>query len=287
MRRALSLLVVTSLSLSPLSLVYAQDTLTDIPTETPAMTAAPAETPVEMTETALDTPLNAAPNTTVVTANSTNLGEYKEVSCSSDAIFGQNSCNQCFTGKSVKVGERLTDLFDNWNNTSTNVLVAYKDEQKTPNMVAVGANWVPSSSDESKIWKSASDVVWMPSTNGKGDSFMLIAGQKVRFMQSDFGAGYTLESTTQKHGDVIGLLRFPIVYHTLDATTGSNDSAATTHYECVTYTLDAPTTPVEPPVPVTPPSVTKTETGPAETLVLIVAAFFIAFGLMISLRKRA
>lgn len=64
------------------------------------------------------------------------------------------------------------------------------------------------------------------------------------------------------------------------------------------YKLDAPTpTVVTPPAPApgTPappakvapvPEMTKTETGP-ETLILIAAAFFIAFGLMFTLRKRA
>ena len=48
----------------------------------------------------------------------------------------------------------------------------------------------------------------------------------------------------------------------------------------------APETPVPEPVKPAPvPEMTKTETGP-ETLLLIAAAFFIAFGLMFTLRKR-
>ena len=90
---------------------------------------------------------------------------------------------------------------------------------------------------------------------------------------------------------MIGLLRFPVVSHAVDATTGT-EGAATTHYECVSYTLSAPVapTPVTPeptkPTPPTPAEVTKTATGPAETLILIIAASFIAFGMMFSLRKR-
>lgn len=215
---------------------------------------------------------------------STSLGEYASVSCDS-AIFSENSCNQCFQGSAVKKGERITGLFDNWTNTTSNVLVAYKDEQRLPNMVGVGgASWVAVPGDETQLWKDASDVVWTPS--GARQSFMLTSGQKVRFMESDLGAGYTLESANQGHGEVVGLLRFPVVYHTIDMTTGS-EGPAVTHYECVTYTLDEPATPVTPPTePSTPPEVTKTETGPAETLLLIIAAFFIAFGLMFSLRKR-
>lgn len=232
-----------------------------------------------------DVVLNAPTNTSAVTATSTSLGEYKEVACSSNTIFSQNSCNQCFEGGSVKVGDKKTDLFDNWTNTTQSLLVAVKDEQKIPNMVSFGATWTPSNTNEALMWKSHENVIWTPGENNK-EEFILSPGQKVGFIKSDLGAGYKLESTTKNHGDVVGLLRFPVVYHVTDMATG-NRGAAETHYECVSYTLDKPATPVTPekpkPKPETP---TKVETGPAETLLLIVAAFFIAFGLMISLRKR-
>lgn len=263
MRQFLSLALVASLPLASVSVAFAQD----------------AE------NTTFNAPTNA---TAVVTANSTNLGEFKEVACT-DPLWVQNSCNQCFTGKSVKVGEKLTGLFDNWTNSTDAILVAEKDAQKIPNMVSFGASWVSSNADESKMWKNSPDVLWTPNTTTAKDEFYLQPGQKIRFMESDLGAGYTLESSTKKHGEIIGMLRFPVVYHTTDMTSG-NKSDAMTHYECVTYTLDAPTTPTTPtpgkPTPKTPTPKTEVETGPAETLVLIIAAFFIAFGLMLSLRKR-
>ena len=90
----------------------------------------------------VSTPLNAAPNNGTATITSTAtpsvgsaLGEYKAVSCTSNPAFATNSCNQCFEGGSVKVGERLTGLFDNWTNMTSGMLIAYKDEQKTPNMI--------------------------------------------------------------------------------------------------------------------------------------------------------
>ena len=83
------------------------------------------------------------------------------------------------------------------------------------------------------------------------------------------------------------MMRYPIVAHAVDGV--GNEGAAKTHVECVAYNLSAPV--VTPPAPVTPtapvtPEITKTATGPAETIILILAAFFIAFGLMFSLRKR-
>lgn len=277
MRRAISFLALTALSFNSVSVAFAQETATAT---------------TETTETT--TTLEAAPNTTATTTSTNssvvNAGEYKEVACSTDAIFGQNTCDQCFLGRAVKVGERLSGLSDNWTNGTQNVLIAVKDEQKTPNMVSFDSTWTPTSADESKMWKSSSQIVWIPGTSGK-DEFQLTSGQKVKFMETDLGAGFTLTNSTKKNGETIGLLRFPVTYYTMDMTTVTRSTTPTTHYECVKYTLDAPATPETPktsdpkPQP-KPENPTKVETGPTETLVLIIAAFFIAFGLMLSLRKR-
>ncbi len=285
MRRAISFLALAALSLNTVSVAFAQDDLTVVATGTTTETTTETES----------TTLEAAPNTAATTTSSTtssvtNAGEYAEVACSSDAIFGQNTCDQCFTGRAVKVGERLSGLSDNWTNSTSNVLIAVKDEQKTPNMVSFDSVWTPTSADESKMWKSSPEIVWIPGTSGK-DEFQLTSGQKVKFIETDLGAGFTLTSSNKKNGETIGLLRFPVTYYTMDMSTVTRSTTPTTHYECVKYTLDAPatpTTPAEPktPTPKNPENPTKVETGPTETLVLIIAAFFIAFGLMISLRKR-
>ncbi len=75
-----------------------------------------------------------------------------------------------------------------------------------------------------------------------------------------------------------------MVSHVIDAS--GNEGAADTHYECVSYKLSASSSPSTPvPTTPTPEKMTETKTGP-ETLILIIAAFFIAFGLMFSLRRR-
>jgi hypothetical protein len=168
--------------------------------------------------------------------------------------------------------------------------MAYKEEQKLPNIVAFwNTKWISMPSDESLLWKNSEDITWIASGTGGKSQYILPAGQKVKFYQTDLGLnGYKLASTDKKGGDVVGMLRFPIVYHAVDAMNG-NESEAKTHYECVSYSLAAVApvvTPQATPVKPTPAEVTQTKTGP-ETLLLIVAAFFIAFGLMFSLRKRA
>lgn len=297
MRKALSALIVATM-ITPAAFAATGDspTTTTIKPPVPAVTTT-SVAPMAAAEAALPADgLSAAPNDTATVtataapAQSMNLGEYKSVACTSNSAFGTNSCDQCFESAPVKVGQRLTGLFDNWTNTTTSILIAYQNEQKSPNMVAFsGTKWSSNPADEAKIWKDGSDIAWVPSAAGSTKKqFMLPAWQKVRFIESDLGAGYTLESSTAKNGELVGLLRFPVVYHTLD--TNGNEGVAKTHYECVAYKVSAPVvapvTPVQPkPVvtPTTPP--TKVQTWP-ETIVLILAAFFIAFGLMFSLRKR-
>lgn len=276
MQKIISFLVVATIAI-PFTFAASGDS-------TPALTPTPKVTTMN------------APSETVaasgVTSQSTgvSLGESKSVSCSSNPAFGTNSCDQCFDGGSVTVGKKLTGLFDNWSNDTSSLMIAYKDEQKNPNMVSFGTTkWITTPVDETKMWKNSSDIIWSPTQSGSSKSqYILGTGQKVKFLEADIWAWYTLEKTDRKNGELVGMMRYPIVAHTVDA--AGNESAAKTHYECVAYNLSAPavtpatTTPAKP-TPIT-PAITKTETGPTETIILILAAFFIAFGLMFSLRKR-
>lgn len=285
--RSLTISVVALIALSPLASVLAADTTT--PTIDPAAS------------TTLSAP------TAVTPSAGSSAGEYATVACNSNSAFAVNNCNQCFDGWSVKTGQRVTGLFDNWTNNTTNPLTAYKDEQKNPNMVKFGnSTWVTTPASEASVWKTPSDIVWTSGSGWKA-SFILSPGGKVRFIEAEMNAGYTLEKTDKKNGELVGILRFPIVSHVTNTQTAT-EWAADTHYECVAYKLDAPaavvaapptTTPavVSPtPTPTTPSTnqapapnpgnMTQTETGP-ETLLLIAAAFFIAFGMMMTLRKRS
>lgn len=292
MRKILSSLVIASFAIT--SLAFAADSTVVVSPNgvttstssgvdsTTAVVAGPNGVTTSTTGGDPTITMNAA--TTISASAGSAIGEYKAVACSSNALFGSNSCDQCFDGSSVKVGEALTGLFDNWTNATTNILTAYKEEQKTPNMVRVGATiWTATPADETKLWKYSSDIVWTQSGTGGKSQYILIGGQKVKFFEADLGAKYTLDKTDKKNGDTVGILRFPVVSHVVDAS--GNDGAANTHYECVAYKLNAPAV-----APVTlakpaPAKITETKTGP-ETLILIIAAFFIAFGLMFSLRKR-
>ena len=130
---------------------------------TGSTTGTAAVTPVSATATP---DLTAAPNpaavTTAVAASmGSSLGEYKSVACTTNPAFATNSCDQCFVGGSVKVGGDLNGLFDNWTNNTSNMLIAYKDEQKLPNMVAFGSTWSNTPTDLAKFWKNSSDITWV------------------------------------------------------------------------------------------------------------------------------
>ncbi len=296
MRSLLTLVVLGSITSSSVLFAATGDMATPtMPSATPSSsstmtppTPTPSMNPSAQSSSNSNMTLTAAPTPTVASAGSA-LGEYKSVSCSSNPTYSVNSCDQCFES-TTKVGVRLTGIFDNWTNPTTNALVAYKDEQKTPNLVKFGnSTWTSTPTEDSKVWKYASDVVWVSSGTGSRTQYVLSPSSKIKFFEADFGAGFTLDKTDKKNGEVVGMLRFPIVYHSVDLQTATEGSA-TTHNECVIYKLDAPvvapTGTGTPEVkPTTPTDVTKTQTGP-ETLLLIAAAFFIAFGMMFALRRR-
>ena len=299
MRNSLPLVLVTLLMTSA-SLVYAAsgDSPSVPPAPAPSLVSpVPVASPVPTTNTksSTDPVMTAAPPTSgkiaVNPSAGSSLGEYKSISCNSNSAFSINSCDQCFDGGSVKAGEKITGLFDNWTNSSSMTLSAYKEEQKSPNMVRFGTTtWSSTPASEANVWKYSSDIIWVTPPGETKSQFLLTAGQKVKFYEADIGGGYTLDKTDKKSGDLVGMLRFPIVSHTMDLNT-ANESSATTRYECVAYKYDLPVATPQTTVDSTrlktpePSQVTKTKTGP-ETVLLIAAAFFIAFGMMFTLRRR-
>ncbi len=227
------------------------------------------------------------------------LAEFPTIACTTNPAFTANSCNLCYDGGNVKVGERLTGLFDTWTNANSTAQLLYKDEQMMPDIKNLGGGsteWSSTPNENDKVWRYTTEVVWTPSSaTGSRSQFFLMPNDKVKFLEADTGAGYNLVKTDKKSGDAVGLVRYPTIYRNIDE--AGNESEKQTNYECVIYkasvAVAAPPTPVTPtpkPTPVTPTpkptpaQVTTPKTGP-ETLLLIAAAFFIAFGMMFSLRK--
>jgi hypothetical protein len=129
---------------------------------------------------------STAVNLTQQPSAGSSLGEYKTVSCSTNPSFTTNSCDQCFDGGSIKKDDTISGLYDNWTNPTSGILMAYKEEQKLPNLVTFGnTKWISMPSDESLLWKNSEDITWIPSGTGGKSQYILPAGQKVKFYQTD------------------------------------------------------------------------------------------------------
>jgi hypothetical protein len=159
MRKLISLSIIASCAIS--SSVFAETV------DIPVVPVSP-----QVLETPAPTELNAAPNPGATIAPQfrslgSGLGEYKSVNCNTNSAFATNSCDQCFEAGSVKVGESITGLFDNWLNNTPNILVAYREEQKMPNLVRFGnTTWVSTPPVDTSFWKYSSDIVWVQAGSG-------------------------------------------------------------------------------------------------------------------------
>lgn len=62
---------------------------------------------------------------------------YEVLDCSSDSVFGQNSCTQCFRGDAVSAGTDIGFLTDDFINGGTVPKIVYKEEQEMPEMISL------------------------------------------------------------------------------------------------------------------------------------------------------
>ncbi len=227
------------------------------------------------------------------------VGDYKETACTAE-YFTTNSCTACFEGTALSVGDQVTGLYDSWTNKNANEQLIYKDEQVMPQMVPVSAGTVfaANPTDPMAYWKYGSQVIWTDSATGSGkQEFMLDAGKSVKFLEADLGASYTLTSTDKKSGAVVGVAKFPLSYHNVDA--DGNEGKKETHIECVAYTAKvaaiaaAPVEVVKPapqstpqPAPNVPKPTTAVKTGP-ESLIFVTLALLITAGFVVIRRRKA
>lgn len=226
---------------------------------------------------------------TITTTTFAAVGNYKEISCDA-AYFANNSCNACFEGKAVSVGDEINGLYDMWSNKNSTEQLIYKDEQVMPSMVttSAGTTFTANPSDPSLFWKFGPQIIWTDSATGSGkQEFMLDAGKTVRFLEGDIGAAYKLASTDKANGEVVGVLAIPTSYHNIDA--DGNEGKKQVHIECVSYTNKAAVAkvvPVEIVKPAPAPKLTTVKTGPEE-MILVAVALLIAAGFVIVKNRKA
>lgn len=216
---------------------------------------------------------------------------YPETECSTDAVFGANSCDQCFDWGQKWIGDNIAELDDLWVNISDTPRIFFEREQADPTMKALwGSVWSQTPSADN-FWKYTDDVKALYSESE--DWYILEAWESVTFIESDLGKSYKLDSTDATQGENAGLLIFPLLSHSMldDGDLSLDDEV---HRECVLFKSAAaaevtPTpTPEDPtPTPVTPApqEMAKVETG-AEAYLILLFALILGF-VYIKTRKTA
>jgi hypothetical protein len=203
---------------------------------------------------------------------------YSEIDCSTDPVFSENSCNQCFDWWAKAQWDNLGLLSDLWSNTTDVQKIVYKEEQVDPEMVSLD------SSNVSWVQIPGSDGFWEYTDEFNAlysdveEWYVLDAWKSVNWLKSKLSYAYKLEKNTAPEWSNIGLLIYPITTHNI-LEDGEITIDNTEHNECVLFKSWEPTKEV---------IVTKKlpETGPAEFMLLIIVAMILGFGIL-KFRARA
>ena len=207
-----------------------------------------------------------------------------EVSCTTDAVYWQNTCDQCFLREPAAVnGDVIWFLSDLWENKWDVDQILFKEEQQMPRMFPLnGASWKELKvSDSLDFWVYPSDLETVYSSDDEG--YILKPGKSIKWIETTLGSWYELSNNTSAQGTNIGLLVYEVWVHYMPGGIAQIDT--TKHRECVLVKSGAPgTTP--PPVtpPVTPPELPQT--GP-EHVLLVLIALLLGSWIFFMTRKKA
>lgn len=193
---------------------------------------------------------------------------YTEVACSTDEVFNQNSCNQCFIWENKSVWSHMWFLSDKWINFWTKSMLLYKAEQEDPRMIEL--NW--------STWNQVPDVenFWEYTTelnskyNEENAWYVLTAWESINWLKSSEWYAYNLSKTNAANNENVWLLIYPIITHTLDWVDDISLEAIE-HRECVLFKSSSEEI-VVPEVPEErEPEPDLPQTGPEHILLLILA----------------
>jgi len=199
---------------------------------------------------------------------------YEEIECSTDTVFSENSCNQCFDwGTKVQWGY-LGLLSDLWMNVTDIQKIVYTEEQVDPEMINLDSSnvsWTQTPSSEN-FWEYTDEFEALYSETEEG--YILDAGESVNWIKSAWSNAYQLAKNTASEWSNIGLLVYPISTHNIleDGEITINNSE---HRECVLFKSWEAS---EEEVPEEPKKLP--ETGPAEFILLLVAAMLLGLWIM-------
>jgi len=199
---------------------------------------------------------------------------YEEVECSTDEVFNQYSCNQCFKWGSKVEWDNLWLLNDIWMNVTDVSKILYKEEQIDPEMINLNTdnvNWIqsPSSTD---FWTYTDEFNALYSDLEEG--YVLPSGKSITWIKSKLSSVYTLEKNTAAKDSNIGLLVYPISTHNILAD-GEITIDNTEHNECVLFTSGEAAEEIVPQEPKKLP-----QTGPAEYILLLILSMILGFRIL-------
>lgn len=206
---------------------------------------------------------------------------YTEINCSSDQVFSENSCHQCFDGGKISVGSNISFLDDIWVNDTTVRKIMFKEEQTMPYMVSLNNSTLTKNPNNDTFWEYTSEFETLEDDEFYGH--VLPAGQQVSWLKSSLGASYLVEQIPSEWQNA-WLLVFDIMSHNIleSGEIAMNDKA---HRECVLYAAGVSSVPpvverpAQEPTP-EPEQMTQVATGPELYFLVLMMSFLLALGIM-------
>lgn len=205
-----------------------------------------------------------------------NADNYEEISCSTDAVFSENSCNQCFDGWSKSIDSTVGGLSDIWRNQTWVSTVMFEELQEMPVMKGLnGAEWTEDKVSD-KFWELTPEVKALMDQKQQG--YVLAAWKEVNWIKSTEGSSYVLTKNDAPKWQNNWLLVYSIkVNPILESWEVSTEDSV--HKECVLFkSWDAPVS--ETPVTKTEKPKQLPKTWPEQFFLLLLLAMFLAFGIL-------
>ena len=199
---------------------------------------------------------------------------YDVVDCSTDPVFSENSCNQCFTWWAKSEGDNIGFLQDVWKNVTDISKILYKEEQIDPSMINLdpsNVNWLQSPAADN-FWTYTDEFNALYSNLEEG--YVLPAGKSVVWIKSALSSVYTLDKNTLEKWSNIGLLVYPISTHNILAS-GKITIDNEEHRECVLFTSWEASKVQEKVIPKKLP-----QTWPSEYILLLILSMILGFGIL-------
>lgn len=147
--------------------------------------------------------------------NTSVFSAYEEIECTSDSVFSEYSCGQCFTWGEKKVWDKIWLLSDLWINNTTFKKILYKEEQNDPKMINLNPSNVSWSQTPSSdwFWEYTNELEELYSEDEAW--YVLEWGKQVTWLKSALGFAYSLDKNYASVWENIWLLVFPIATHNI------------------------------------------------------------------------